>query len=134
MTIKQPFAFFVDGVPIPKGSMMAVRNRIFPVNSAKLRKWERAIREAYTKQGGPLGNGSPITVTLEFYFNRPKSGKNRQFMTFRPDVDKLTRAVLDALSRLAYTDDKQIIRINASKHYVNVSNPLPGAKVTVQWD
>jgi len=33
----------------------------------------------------------------------------------RPDLDKLVRAVLDALTDVCYEDDSQVIRLRASK-------------------
>ena len=38
--------------------------------------------------------------------------------TVKPDIDNLTKAVLDALNGLAWYDDAQIVELNASKTYV----------------
>jgi Holliday junction resolvase RusA-like endonuclease len=37
--------------------------------------------------------------------------------TSRPDLDNLIKTVLDALNGIAYTDDKQIVRLGATKAY-----------------
>ena len=37
--------------------------------------------------------------------------------THRPDVDNLTKAVLDALNGLAYKDDAQVCSLNFDKYY-----------------
>ena len=38
-------------------------------------------------------------------------------MTVKPDIDKLTRAVLDALTHHAYDDDCQVVSLNVVKLY-----------------
>jgi Holliday junction resolvase RusA-like endonuclease len=43
-----------------------------------------------------------------------------------PDLDKLVRAVLDALTAVAYRDDGQVTRITATKEY-----GTPGLSVSV---
>jgi len=35
----------------------------------------------------------------------------------KPDIDKLCRAVLDALTGIAYADDSQVVALDASKVY-----------------
>ena len=45
----------------------------------------------------------------------------------RPDIDKLARAVLDALTMRVWRDDGQVIELHASKRYAYTS----GATVTV---
>ena len=37
--------------------------------------------------------------------------------TVKPDLDNLTKAVLDALNDVAWYDDSQIVQLNVSKQY-----------------
>jgi Holliday junction resolvase RusA-like endonuclease len=72
----------------------------------------------------------PISLHLVFYFVRPrthfKTGKKTWnvlredaplFYTSAPDVDKLARAVLDALSGILFIDDRQVAVLEARKLY-----------------
>ena len=45
--------------------------------------------------------------------------------------DKLQRAVGDALTRLAWRDDSQIVAWHAYKHYATSEHPV-GATITIQ--
>jgi Holliday junction resolvase RusA-like endonuclease len=73
--------------------------------------------------GEPQPLVGPITIDVEFRFQRPKAHFNKtglkpsapKPMTQSPDLDKLVRSVLDALTFYAYVDDKQVTRVNATK-------------------
>lgn len=72
---------------------------------------------------------TPIRLTIDFYFSRPKShyrtGKNAHLLrdgtsdvhAQKPDLDKLTRAIGDALTGIVYRDDSLICQIIARKHW-----------------
>ena len=109
--------FFVAGRPVPQGSLMAVRNRVIHVNSAKLMDWRKRIA-LHAKQEGLIPNERAHVIHLDFVFLKPKSSK-RELCTVRPDLDKLVRAVLDALTGVAYFDDSQVIDIKAQKRYTD---------------
>lgn len=72
----------------------------------------------------------PCIVSLTFFFMRPAShygtGKNwgvlkasaPKFHCVKPDVDKLERAVLDALTAAGvYEDDARVVRLVGEKRY-----------------
>ena len=80
-----------------------------------------------------LSDKSPVAVRLDFTFTRPKShvtsnGDLRLGFTAehlqRPDVDKLSRAVLDALTGIAWQDDSQVISLTATKRWGDASGVL----------
>ena len=48
----------------------------------------------------------------------------------RPDVDKLLRAVLDAITGIVFMDDSQVVKAEASK----VFGPGPEAIICVDWE
>jgi len=77
--------------------------------------WRADIaREASSAGFRPIQGG--IKITTDFLLLKPKSTK-RAFPWVKPDLDKLVRAVLDALSGVAYEDDSQVILIQATKTY-----------------
>lgn len=68
----------------------------------------------------------PIRAEIRCYFPIPKSyakakkemAKNGDLKhTKRPDVDNLSKSVLDALNGLAYEDDKQVYDLRIVKFY-----------------
>lgn len=71
----------------------------------------------------------PLQVDLQFYFTRPKShyktGKNAhllkdnppEYHTSRPDVDNLSKFVMDALNKIYWKDDSYIVSLNVQKMY-----------------
>ncbi len=91
-------------------------------DNKKLKPWRQQISDTVFVESGCLpysGDGlEPVSITVDFYFQRPKSApKKRIGMTVKPDCDKLTRAILDALTGIVYNDDSQVVSIVANKHY-----------------
>ena len=80
---------------------------------------------------GPAGwdPAAPVQVNATFAFARPKShyrtGKHADQLkpnaparcTNRVDVDKLCRALLDAITGPAILDDSQVVILTAAKHW-----------------
>lgn len=63
---------------------------------------------------------SAVQVAIQFNFLKPASvPKSRIRPVVKPDIDKLVRAVLDALTGVAFRDDAQVVSVNASKFYDN---------------
>jgi Holliday junction resolvase RusA-like endonuclease len=121
---------FIEGVPVPQGSLRASgRGHLYYSNNATLKPWRslivRGVKAALPDGHIPLDTGVEIEAT--FYFPRPKSATRTQ-KTTAPDLDKLTRAVGDALTESAlYTDDSRITRWVAEKHYAD--NHPPGVHI-----
>ena len=73
----------------------------------------------------------PLAVSLRFYFSRPKghykSGKNSHLLKdnvpihhiSRPDVDNLTKFVMDAMNKVYWRDDSIIAECTITKRYDN---------------
>lgn len=134
--VVSPFAgavvFEVAGEPRPQGSKQAyvVKGRAIVTERgrATLGPWRAQI--AATAAGlleEPLTG--PLAVCLAFTFTRPKShyrtGRHAAELrddaprahSTRPDVDKLARAVLDALTGIAFRDDGQVSELSATKRF-----------------
>jgi len=124
--------FVVLGRPQQKGSKRAqiVQGRaIIRDANAKARPWANlvtaAAREAYRDE---LLRGA-VEVELGFFFARPKAhfgtGKNAgavlasapRHMIVMPDIDKLARCALDALTGVVFKDDAQITLLTARKGF-----------------
>ena len=76
-----------------------------------------------------IGKGAGVVVSVVFGFPRP-TGRDRGRLSpcVRPDVDKLARALLDALTGVAYDDDGQVVCLSVRKVYA----PRTVAKVMIQ--
>ena len=68
-----------------------------------------------------------VSIQLHFFLRRPRT-VTRQLPTVPPDLDKLIRAVLDALSGTAYDDDSQVVEIKATKAY----SDQPGVEISIR--
>lgn len=137
------FSFFVPGEPITEGSTKAFTSgqRVVVTHDRgpELDQWRlrvaRAAEAAARKAGWEPRYDGPVAVTAAFLLPRPKSvPKSRQWPHVKPDLDKLQRAVGDALSPYkrpgVLRDDSRIVEWRASKCYA--SGPrMVGAVITV---
>ena len=121
--------FFVEGTPIPQGSMKHIGNgRMIHSRATELATW-RALIALAAKQAGCTPIDSPIIISMRFQLKRPKTVK-RDHPTVPPDLDKLVRGVLDGLTNTAYLDDSQVIDIKASKVY----SETPGVEIEISTE
>ena len=66
----------------------------------------------------------PVSVAITFWFPRPQAmqWKSKPMLpvpkTTRPDIDNLSKSVLDALEGYAYDHDAQVVELRAAKWYV----------------
>ena len=123
-------SFHVRGLPVPQGSMRAFLIKGKPVitaNSKGLAVWRQAVNHEAQQVASGLMTG-PIAVELTFLMPKPKSAPKRKriYATKRPDLDKLVRSVLDAITHVLIADDSQVVELHAHKDY----GP-PGVHITV---
>lgn len=142
----RPFAgavsFTVAGDPVPQGSKQAFvvgkRAVVTERGRASLGPWRNQIAAAAAAHlEEPLAG--PVRVELSFTLARPKSHYRTgryagellpaapTWHATRPDVDKLSRAVLDALSGVAYRDDGQVAELDSCKLF----GTRPGVRVSI---
>lgn len=126
-------AFRVHGVPAPQGSKRAFvvgsRAVITDANPAPLKTWREDVKAAAVDaMNGRTPFEGPLELLVTFVLVKPKSVR-RVWPSVRPDLDKLTRAVGDALTSAAvYIDDAQVVQLTAVKRY----GVQPGAEVIVR--
>ena len=115
--------FTVPGIPRPQGSKRAfvVKGRPVLTESAgePLKDWRATIALAGANaMTGLQPFEGPIYGRLTFKMPRPKShGKKITSPTSRPDIDKLARSVLDALTHICFLDDAQLVTLNLTKRW-----------------
>jgi Holliday junction resolvase RusA-like endonuclease len=143
----QAVKFTVLGVPQPQGSSRAFipkgwSRAIITSANPKNKSWRQEVAGAALcemKEHKPSGRGMPMRVMLAFYFQRPKSVKVLAEKTTKPDIDKLCRSAIDALTGIAFEDDSQVTELFATKAFGNpprveitVSEVLPASKAYVR--
>lgn len=134
----------VIGKPIAQGSMQAspyidaqsgrMRASVRPNNKRDLDYYRADIHNAWdhTIPDPPPVIEGPVLLHCTFVFARPAHhffpiNSRRSQMELRPsapyyvdrspDLDKLLRAVCDALTGRAYKDDRQVVQLHGSKTY-----------------
>ncbi len=120
--------FFVHGIPRPQGSKAGfIRNgRVVLVEASKqLPEWREQIvlaaKEAMMSTDEWYKSEKPVRVECVFFFPKPKTVK-RKYPYVAPDLDKLCRALLDALTVAGvYLDDAQVVDLIATKRYSDSS-------------
>ena len=132
--------FNVIGEPKPKGSTRGfVRGgRVVITNACTTaRPWEQAVHWAAREESSQRGQ-SPITtpVAVDVHFVMPRISSLARKRTNvphgkRPDLDKLTRNTLDALTGVLFIDDAQVARLHVTKRYADPAEPA-GATITVR--
>ncbi|MGN7133398.1 RusA family crossover junction endodeoxyribonuclease [Rhodococcoides corynebacterioides] len=123
--------FRVDGIPAPQGSKRHVGRGILIESSKALKPWRERIAWTARELGVPLRTGA-VTVQLAFVMPRPVSTPKRRTPPAmrKPDLDKLTRGVFDALSGLCFEDDARIVDLRATKRLAAVGEQ-PGLTITI---
>lgn len=113
---------FVPGVPAPQGSMrgfVAGGRAIVTADNTKTRPWRADVAAHVHSAIGPeiVHPDGAVIVGFEFVMPRRKAEPKRVTPphTRKPDLDKLVRAALDAITGLAFTDDAQVAKLVAKK-------------------
>lgn len=137
-----------NGLPKPQGSKRALGPGVMVEQAgAPLKTWREDVKAAahqvfQDRLGGQPLQGS-LDVSVVFYLPRPKghfrSGASSHLLkptapswpSKRPDLDKLLRGLLDAITTSGvYGDDSQVITVWATKRY-STPRQLPGASVVI---
>ena len=125
----------VYGLPIPQGSKTANRfgHGVRDANAQRLGPWRRKVKEhaADVLRYHDTITG-PVRVWVRFTFTRPpahyRTGRNAHLLRDQAprlpighglgDIDKLQRAIFDALTDAgAWSDDRLIVEVRARKLY-----------------
>ena len=116
------FSFAVLGEPVGQGSMKHIGNgRMIASNDKKLKPWRlavvNAIQQRWLDDEHVVYFDQAIKLEVAFCVERPKTVK-RELPTTPYDLDKLVRAIGDALTVSGLISDDAIITdILAAKRY-----------------
>jgi crossover junction endodeoxyribonuclease RusA len=135
--------FVVFGTAVPKGSMKAfyvkkLGRAIVTHDNTATKPWAQQVTgSALAARNAQQPLEGAISVELGFYLPRPKSlAKKAVAHLKKPDIDKLARNVIDALTGVLFVDDAQVIRLDAWKTYAggHADHPdgVPRAVISVR--
>lgn len=148
-TPARPLTINVLGTPAPQGSkrayVVAGKARMVE-SSAKVKPWRQdvtaAAQAAIHETPGHEPHTGPVAVAVTFYLPRPGyhygTGRNAGVLKStapthvdkKPDVDKLLRSTLDALtSSGVFRDDAQVAVLTGEKRYADAAT---GARITIR--
>jgi len=154
--VRAPLVIIVLGIPAPKGSAQAFYNAKTQrahvvtggskVTREKMRSWDGAVREAVHHKLGhlnaPLHVKRPLEVEIVFGLARiaghwgtgKRAGELKpnapRYPIVKPDIDKLARATLDAMTGSVFSDDSCVARLTCTKVYADPGHE--GATITVR--
>jgi Holliday junction resolvase RusA-like endonuclease len=121
------FELVLDGEPIGKGRPRFSRATGHTYTPEKTARFEERL--AWAAQSvmarAPLFDG-PLEMSIHAYFSIPVSKPTKwkeqaKLGAFRPtkkpDIDNIVKGVADALNKVVYVDDTQIVVLTAAKYY-----------------
>lgn len=135
-----PVKFTVRGVATAKGNMSAFpfKRKDGSLGAAVTEgtkgsgDWRKAIQWAAQQQcDGAFFGDVAVRLSIVFFLPRPKTLPKRvRHHLKKPDIDKLTRNVCDALKGVLWKDDSQVVDLVARKAYA-VAQPYAVIRVEV---
>jgi crossover junction endodeoxyribonuclease RusA len=131
----------VAGSAVPQGSLRAHMAGGRPVlhytNQEPLALWRDAVASEARRQGYVTPRPGPFGVSIDIRVKRPQghlTSKGTVLPRFtdcwpdrRPDIDKLARSILDALTGLVWRDDGQVVILDVAKRYADT----PSSTITI---
>ena len=91
--------------------------------------YEKQIREAYLRTyaiARPLPDVLEVEIITNMFIGEKATkstmkllSEGKVFPAKKPDIDNIAKAVLDALNKVAWEDDRQIVKLTVEKLYVD---------------
>lgn len=116
--------FSVPGQPVGKARARVIRNGAY--TPQKTKDYQQSVREYANIVKNDVEYDQPIKIKLTMYYKIPKStSKKKRAMMMnheirpmvKPDMDNVEKAILDALNKVIYNDDSQVVECVKSKWY-----------------
>ena len=128
--------FFVPGIPQTKGSTRGFVGRskktgkpvaIITNDNPKNKPWARQVAMEARKYAPAQPMAGPVYLELAFFLKRPQRPKHPVYPITKPDLDKTTRSIKDALKDARiYRDDSQVCAMHCRKF------GIPGVSIAVK--
>lgn len=126
--------FTVQGEPTAKGRPRITKWGAHTPEKTVL--YENLIKTEYRLANGEMHEGQ-LVMNIKAYFSIPKSASKKKHdqmvsgeirPTKKPDADNILKVVADALNKIAYDDDSQIVKATISKYY----SDLPRVEIEIK--
>lgn len=135
-----PETITVYGRPAGQGSKKPIRRghgrMVMLETSQHLTPWRTAVTVAAFEAGVAYREGS-VRLDIEVRWPRPSSHYSKRGLRENApsfpgliDVDKLARGILDALTGVAYRDDRQVVHLNIKRAWCRDGIPSH-AEITI---
>lgn len=123
--------FIVFGKPQGKARPRFTKNgRVY--TPRKTADYEKQIRNAYIQASDGFSfEELAVKTKIVAFMQKPKRNFS-DYPATKPDVDNISKIVLDALNGVAYRDDKQVVKCEIEKCYAYDAEP-PRIEVAV-WE
>lgn len=119
--------FTIPGNPIAKGRPRFSRqgNFVRAFTPEKTYNYEQLVKLAFMQADCEKLSGA-VKVKIMAYFPIPKSTSKKQQKLMlegevrhmkKPDAENVSKSILDALNKLAYDDDSNIVELHIEKWY-----------------
>jgi len=123
------------GEPVPKARARTWRDtkgQFHTTTPDKTRYSEHDWKTAFIASNQqPFPPETPLEITVTAYLSRPKSAPKRRVRpTPKPDYDNIIKLVTDALQKLAFHDDSEIVDAHLHKFYATYPDP-PRTEVVI---
>ena len=112
-------SFIIPGKPQPKQRpRVTIKGTYTPqatVDYERLVGWQcRSVHK-----GKPLTTALKLTVRVFIKLPKRTVKEKGDWHTSRPDLDNVIKAITDSLNGIAYEDDSQIVKIEATKQWAS---------------
>lgn len=137
--------FIVHGDPVGKGRPRITTRGGYARSYTpdKTRDYECMVSDLAHREmmnHGLLPTYDAVKVEIEAHFAIPKSyskkkheqaAKDEIKPMVKPDCDNIAKALLDAMNKVVYIDDKQVVELSVSKFYTEEAEGFVRVEVSV---
>jgi Holliday junction resolvase RusA-like endonuclease len=114
------FSIWIPGKATPQGSKkgFVINGRAVLVDASEGNKaWRAHVTQRIKEHEEYIRYKGPVHVTVAFYMEKAKTNK-KTFMIQKPDIDKLCRSVMDAMTDAEIIeDDSRVVSLSAYKYW-----------------
>lgn len=120
--------FVVEGEPVGQGRPRFARHGRYvqTYDPPKSKKYKALVAQKLKQVYFNHPIEKAVKIEIKAYFGVPKSYtkkrklaclSGRKLPTKKPDADNIEKGIMDAMSKIAYVDDKQVIELHTTKMY-----------------
>jgi len=133
---------FIPGEPVaqPRHNFRVIKSggrficKPYIKSDHPIHAFKEAVQLAFKQAGGKMHEG-PVGLTIMCIFPRPKSHSKKrsskmEWKPSKPDSDNLGKSILDALNKIAYADDSQVVCLTVKKMFA-FDGMNPGVSVAI---